>query len=291
MAKSRNQFSDLPPGRYDGITVYLRNGVVVKRCSKNERGNPSKSRIQTAGRVRWNNVQHLWSTFPKEWRPRYQNRAAGCSNYNTFMSLNMHGTPIYFTRQEAENYASVLVPLVVSHGILKEVVVEYDGTGLASNIVMGDFAITPQTTVGQFSKAIVENNRDFGHDDRLTFVVGTQMMDTLAPRARFMCHTVVLDLLSEQPLAEAVGGSDGFEVRGGVLASQVTTGAATWVHERPTADGETLVSTQRLWCDNEEMIALYTSPEALERAAATYSKGKVDFLAPEPTLADSAGKL
>ena len=113
MAKTRNIFSDLPPGRYDGITVYVRNGKVVKRRSKNDKGNPSKSKIQSSARLRWNNVQHLWSAFPQEWRPRYQNRAAGCSNYNTFMSLNMHITPIYFTRQEVENYASVLMPLVV----------------------------------------------------------------------------------------------------------------------------------------------------------------------------------
>ncbi len=291
MAKTRNIFSDLPPGRYDGITVYVRNGKVVKRRSKNDKGNPSKSKIQSSARLRWNNVQHLWSAFPQEWRPRYQNRAAGCSNYNTFMSLNMHITPIYFTRQEVENYASVLMPLVVSHGILKEIATEHDGTGVASNIAMGDFAVTPQTTVGQFSKAIVEHNRDFGQGDWLTFVQGTQEMDALAPRARFVCHTVVLDLLSVQPLAEAVGSSDGFEVRDGVLASSVATGAATWVHERPTADGETLVSTQQLWCDNEEMIAQYTSQEALARAAASYSKGKADFLRPEPTLTDTAGKL
>ena len=143
----------------------------------------------------------------------------------------------------------------------------------------------------QFAKAILKNNRDYAAGDQLTFVVGRQTEEASVPRASFVCHTVVLDLFSDQPLAEAVGGSDGFEVRGGVLASQVTTGAATWVHERPTADGETLVSTQRLWCDNEEMIAHYTSPEALERAASTYNKGKVDFLTPEPTLADTAGKL
>ena len=291
MAQLVSKFPILPPGRYDGFTVYMRNGKPIVRRSKNDKGNPSKSQVQSAARLRWNNVQRLWSAFPQEWRPRYQNRAAGCSNYNTFMSLNMHITPIYFTRQEVKNYASVLMPLVVSHGILKEIATEHDGTGLASNIAVGDFVVTPQTTVGQFSKAIVEHNRDFGQGDWLTFVMGKQTMDAFAPRAMFVCHTVVLDLLSVQPLAEAVGNSDGFEVRGGVVASRVVEGAATWVHERPTTDGETLVSTQQLWCDNEEMIAQYTSQEALARAAESYSKGKADFLRPESTLTDTAGKL
>ena len=291
MAKLGNKYPILPPGRYDDFTVYVRNGKFIVRRSKNEKGNPSKSQAQSAARLRWNNVQRLWGTFPEDWRPRFQNRTAGCSDYNTFMSLNMHDTPIYFTKQEVENFATVLVPLVVSHGILKEIVVEQDGAGLVSNIVLDDLVITPQTTVGQFAKAVMKNNRDYGQRDSLTFVRGTQTMDLVVPRARFECHTLVLDLYSEQLLSEAVGASDGFAVRGGVLASHVTEGAATWVHERLGSDGKRIVSSQRLWCDNAEMIAQYTSPEALARAAESYSKGKAAFLSPEPTLADTAGKL
>ena len=291
MAQSSNNFPSLPPGRYDGFTVYLRNGKPIIRRNKNDKGNPSKSVVQSSGRMRWNNVQRLWSEFPKEWRPHFQNRPVGSSDYNTFMSLNMHGTPIYFTKDEAKNYASVLVPLKVSHGILKEIAVEPDGVGLASGISVGDLEVTAQTTVGQFAKAIVENNRDYSHGDQLTFVVGRQRMDIVVPRASFECHTIVLDLMSRQPLEQAVGGHDGFEVRGGVLASRVTTGAATWVHSRPMAEGEMLVSPQRLWCDNAEMIARYTSPEALDRAAKSYGKAKAGMLTPDATKIETAGRI
>lgn len=291
MAQLDNKFPILPPGRYDSFTVYVRNGKPIVRRSKNDKGNPSKSQAQSAARLRWNNVQRLWSTFPKEWRPRFQNRALGCSDYNTFMSLNMHDTPIYFTKQEVANYATVLVPLLVSHGILKEIVVEQDGAGLISDIMLGGFVITPQTTVGQFAKAVMKNNRDYGHEDMLTFVVGWQTMDSVVPRAKFECHTVVLDLYSKQLLSEAVGASDGFAVRGGVLASHVTDGAATWVHERLGADGNRMVSAQRLRCSNAELIARYTSPEALERASQSYGRVEPELLAPDPTFADQAGKL
>ena len=291
MAQQNNNFPTLPPGRYDGFTVYVRNGVLVKRHSKNDKGNPSKSKIQSAARLRWNNVQRLWSEFPQEWRPRYQNRAVGCSNYNTFMSLNMHNTPIYFTKEEVLACASVLVPLEVSHGILKEIVMEPDGTGLASDIKVGNLNVTSRTTVGQFAKAILKNNRNFAMGDQLTFIVGRQREEASVPRTSFVCHTVTLDLTSDQLLSEAVGGSDGFEVRGGVLASHVVTGAAAWVHSRPVEGGEPLVSTQRLWCDNAELIARYTSLEALERASQSYGRVEPDFLAPDPTFADQAGRL
>ena len=291
MAQIDNKFPGLPLGRYDGITVYMRNGKPIVRRSKNDKGNPSKSKIQSAARLRWNNVQRLWSVFPREWRPLYQNRSVGSSNYNTFMSLNMHNTPIYFTKEEVQAYASVLVPLEVSHGILKEIVMEPDGTGLASDIKVGSLTVTPRTTVGQFAKAILKNNRNFAAGDQLTFIVGRQTEEASVPRASFVCHTVTLDLNSDQSLSEAVGSNDGFEVRGGVLASQVVTGAAAWVHTRPVEGGEPLVSTQWLWCDNAELIARYTSPEALERASKSYGRVKSDFLTPNPTFADQAGKL
>ena len=291
MAQLNNNFPTLPPGRYDDFTVYVRNGVFVTRRSKNCKGNPSKSKIQSAARLRWNNVQRLWSTFPREWRPLYQNRPVGSSNYNTFMSLNMHNTPIYFTKEEVQAYASVLVPLEVSHGILNEIVMEPDGTGLVSDIMVGNLTITANTTVGQFAKAILKNNRDYAVGDQLTFIVGRQTEEASVPRTSFVCRTVTLDLISDQLLSEVVGGNDGFEVRGGVLASQVVTGAAAWVHSRPVEGGEPLVSTQRLWCDNAEMIARYTSPEALERASQSYGRVEPGFLTPNPTFADQAGRL
>ena len=291
MAQIDNKFPGLPLGRYDGITVYMRNGKPIVRRSKNDKGNPSKSKVQSAARLRWNNVQRLWSEFPRDWRPLYQNRPVGSSNYNTFMSLNMHNTPIYFTKEEVKAYASVLVPLEVSHGILKEIAMELDGTGLASDIKVGNLSVTPRTTVGQFAKAIMKNNRNFAAGDQLTFIVGRQTEAASVPRTRFVCHTVTLDLTSDQLLSEAVGNSDGFEVRGGVLASQVVAGAAAWVHSRPVEGGEPLVSTQWLWCDNAELIARYTSPEALERASQSYGRVEPGMLTPNPTFADQAGKL
>lgn len=291
MAQLNNNFPTLPPGRYDGFTVYVRNGVFVTRRSKNDKGNPTKSLVQSAARLKWNNVQRLWGAFPREWRPLYQNRSVGSSNYNTFMSLNMHSTPVYFTKEEVQNRASVLVPLEVSHGILKEIVMEPDGAGLASDIKVGNLEVTPQTTVGQFAKAILKNNRDYATGDQLTFIVGRQTEEASVPRASFVCHTVTLDLASDQLLAEAVADSDGFEVRRGVLASQVVVGAAAWVHSRPVEGGEPLVSTQRLWCENAGYIARYTSPEALERASKSYGGIKKGFLTPNPTMSDTAGKL
>ena len=44
MAKTRNIFSDLPPGRYDGITVYVRNGKVVKGAARTTRATPQSRR-------------------------------------------------------------------------------------------------------------------------------------------------------------------------------------------------------------------------------------------------------
>ena len=291
MAQNKNLFPSLPPGRYDGVTFYMRNGKLIGRRSTNVRRNPSKTLVQSATRLRWNNVQRLWNEFPQGWRPHFQNRPVGWTDYNSFMSLNMHGTPIYFTKSEVKCRASVLVPLVVSTGILGEIAVSTDNEGLLSDIKVGDFVVTPQTTVAHLSRAVMRNNRDYCQGDQLTFLVGRQEMGNGVPQVRFEFFTVVLDLLSDQLLAQAVGGHDGFEVRSGVLASRVTTGAATWVHSRIVADGERAVSSQQMWCNNGELVAQYTSLEALQRAAESYGLVTVPTLTPNPTFIDTAGRL
>lgn len=258
-------------GKIDGATVYMRNGKPVMRKSKNSKPNPTKSASQSAARMKWNNVQRLWSEFPKDWQPIYQNRKAGSTNYNAFMSENMHTTPIYFTRKEKENYASVLVPLQITQGILPEIQTSLDEQGLTSKISTGDFEVTTETTLGQFAHAVIANNRNFANGDVITFVQGYQHFDgqEQTPRAIFKCNALELDITSSTPLLQAIGGRDGFEIRNGHVASFVTTGAATWVHSRVN-DNQTLVSSQRLWCDNAETIAQYTSPEALARAQRSY---------------------
>lgn len=283
----------LPPGKYDGMTIYMRNGKPVVRPSKNEKGNPSKSVTQKAQRMRWCNVQHLWSTFPEEWHPLFQSRPQGKTNYNMFLSANLHDTPVYFTKQEAENYSSVLVPLLISRGSLREIVISQDRNGINSNISVGDLVIAPETTVQDFSKAVISNNRNFCQGDIITFVAGRQqwMDDTAKPQVRFKCASLQLDLESEELLSAAVGQADGFTVRHGFLGSRMRKGAAAWVHERPQPSGDRLVSTQRLWCNNAEMIDRYTSKEALDRASKSYASSKSDPFTPDPTTADLAGRI
>lgn len=271
MAKLNNNLQSPVTGKLDGATYYMRNGKMVIRRSKNDRPNPTKSVAQSSSRMKWNNVQRLWSTFPKEWKPLFQNRKAGCSNYNAFMSENMHNTPIYFTREEKQNFASILVPLQVSQGILPEVVTEHNGQQLVSNIAVGNAEIN---TLGQLSKAIIKNNRDFCQGDILTFVVGEQKEEDGMPKAYFQTFDLTLDTYSEMPMAQAVEGKRGFDIVNGCIAYGITAGAATWVHSRQNQSGETLVSSQCLWCENTDLIAQYSSEEALTRAQKTYGEIK-----------------
>lgn len=270
MAKSNNNLQSPITGKLDGATYYMRNGKMVIRRSKNDRPNPTKSVAQASSRMKWNNVQRLWSTFPKEWKPIFQNRKAGSSNYNAFMSENMHTTPIYFTRQEQQSFATVLVPLQVSQGILPEVAAEFNGQELVSSITVGNLSVNDNTTLGQLAKAIVKHNRDFCQGDTLTFVVGEQMEEDGMPKVYFRTFDLTLDTNSEMPLSQAVEGKRGFDIVNGCIACGITTGAATWVHSRQNQGGETIVSSQSLWCENADTIAKYSTEEALTRAQQSY---------------------
>lgn len=258
-------------GKLDGATYYMRNGKMIMRRSKNRCSNPTKSVAQASSRMKWNNVQRLWGTFPQDWKPLFQNRKAGSNNYNAFMSENMHTTPIYFTRQERLNFASVLVPLQISQGILPEIVIEHNGQQLVSNISVGNAEIN---TLGQLANAIIKHNRDFCHGDVLTFVLGQQREELGIPKVYFHTYALTLDTHSNMPLQQAVAGKYGFEIVNGVMTCAITTGAAAWVHSRVKTDGETIVSSQCLWCENATTIAQYSSEEALLRAQKTYGEIK-----------------
>lgn len=271
MAKVNNNLQGPITGKLDGATFYIRNGKMVIRRSKNDRPNPTKSIAQASARLKWNNVQRLWGTFPQDWKPIFQNRKAGNSNYNAFMSENMHTSPIYFTRQEKQNFASVLVPLQITQGILPEIVAEHNGQQLVSNIAVGNTEIS---TLGQLAKAIIKNNRDFSHGDELTFVIGEQRDELGIPKVYFHTYSLTLDTHSDMPMQQAVEGKYGFEIVNGLMVCSITTGAAAWVHSRVKPDGEKIVSSQCLWCENADTIAKYTTEEALTRAQKTYGEIK-----------------
>lgn len=283
--------------RSGDFTWYERNGKRVMRKRHNDKGNPSKSELQDANRRRWKNSLNLWAAFVNcQWKPRYQDKKPGQNDYNRFMALAAQGTKIYLTKAEASNCASVLVPLTISDGTLPTIVAEFDGTGVRSNISVGDLAIDAETRVCDLAYAIMFGNQGFQKGDTITYVAGSQGVRSLyGPQVIFRSCVLPLDLDDQRTLAMLPFGSEAFGVREGFIASSVSQGACTWVHERKvSAGGKTITycSKQTMWCRNDEMIALYSGQAAREASMASYGKHiELPMLTPQPLPEDLVGKM
>lgn len=284
--------------RTGDTTSYDRLGKKVTRKRFNDVGNPSKNLVQDANRRRWMNVMNLWRAWDNiSWKPRYQTKGPGKTNYNVFTALAIQGTDIYLPKKEALNTACVLVPLTISNGTLPTIDTKFDGTGVRSDINVGNLAIGPDTKISELAQAILSNNQNFQKGDILTFVSARQEIwpPFDYPHVSFSSCSLPLDTHDDRPLSVLQHSAEAFCVREGFLASTIAEGACTWVHERQGGeDGkdQPYYSTQTFWCSNEEMINRYHSQAALDASIESYKPlPDTEFLTPDPQPEDLAGKL
>ena len=275
-----------------GVTTYQRLGKEVSRPSRNEVGNVTRSENQDLQRRRWYNAINLWRAFVNDgWKPRFQEKAPGQTDYARFTSYALQGTTIYLTMQQGREGGCVLVPVMVSVGSLPTIKTHFDGVGVTSDIRVGNFVITPQTTVSQLVRAIIYNNSNILKGDSLTFVAGDQQVrpsDNM-PVVLFRHCRLDLDPRDSRLLSSLRGSDEAFTIRDGLLASTVSQGACTWVQSRPGSLEQ--YSTQELWCGNDEMIQRYHSREAYEASSQSYGGIHPNgILEPDALPDDMAGR-
>ncbi|MDY4629520.1 MAG: hypothetical protein SO440_11530, partial [Prevotella sp.] len=103
------------------------------------------------------------------------------------------------------------------------------------------------------------------------------------PYCQFLATNVVLDKASEVKLLDLVS-KYGFATVDGFLGhiEGEGSGVFAWVHTRKSS-AKTLVSTQSLINNNDEMIAEYSGNQAYKRSVDTYGGENSAFLTPGTT--------
>ena len=260
-------------GRIGDYTIYQSDGNMIVRSRHNEtRHHRRMSEKQMRQCARMGNNIALWHAFPQRYRPYFQYRRKGVSCYCMFITYAMQAHPVYLSRQASRDAACVVSDVVVSQGSLIDIVVGHDGIAPVTNISLGRLTIDNDTTVRQFAQAVIDNNYDYLPGDRLRYYLFLQRVSgtTGLPTVRGHCQELALDLMDDRPLHLAVDNSNGFAQRGGRLAadSEVAGGMA-WVHIRLGEENQ-LVSTQRLVCNNGQLMDYYGSDEAFAEASRSY---------------------
>ena len=232
---------------------------------------PRRSARQMDRRTQWGNLAAIYKQFDSMLRRGYENLPPQMSVFNAFIQANIDVVKVYITKTIRLNGGAILAPYQITRGSLPSISMAKNASNiLVSNIRLGTLAIDANTTVGQFSQAVIDNNDNFDEGDQLTFFHGIQSIDTVTrtPRATIKGYKVVLSTAEDTKLWDVVD-RIGFSVNCLATSQQITNGAAVWVHSRETADGALKVSTQLFFVENSA-LATYQGRTAFTAAANSY---------------------
>ena len=269
-------------GSVGDLTFKSLNGQTVVSQKITEITNPRSDR-QMRTRMKWNNIIKFYSGIRPLINCGFENKPSICSDYNMFVKVNMQRTPIYLTKQAVAGGACIATAYQITQGSLPAIVVSGSGQNGKTDIRLGGLTIGSNTTVADFSAAVVNNNPDYRYGDQISFFLVKQLVNanTSIPYCQFSAAKVILDAANEDLLTDVTGGSTGFKAVDGNLGHSGNDGdcAYGWVHSRKV-DGKTLVSSQELLSANS-IEAEYQGENAFMLARTSYGETREAFLVPD----------
>ena len=277
-------------GSAGNLTFSVKGGEQIMSARIEKVRNP-RTPAQVSQRVKFPNVVATYRAFHGLLdecfeQKRRKKRVRLVSNYNRFMAINLLSRPVFLTRSESAAGYCIAAPYQISEGSLASIATQGTGTDTYTDIALGDLEITDDTTIAQFSNAVVRNNSLYEYGDAICYLSALQIVEvaTGVPRINASLYKVTLDAANEEPL-RTVAPSFGFSVTSGHLGhgEDIGQGAFAWVHSRRTYEG-LQVSSQRLVAYNT-LFQQYNNDIALDAATRTYGVQQV------PIAPDTSGDL
>lgn len=287
MAKFSSTLIEEASGKL-GKKLVMRNTAKGQILAKAPRkaSQPRRSEKQANTRFQMSNLLANYRLYSGKLAEAFENKGAGLSDANMYVSVNWGYQPVYMTRQMRLQGCCVLADNMFSTGSLDPIGYALNDDGkLVSDLDLG-FEISASTTVAQLSAALMQRSEGWEEGDQLTCFIGTQYLGSDGlPRATMKAHRVVISLEDSSTLWDVVS-SDGFSTVGGCLASGVVLEnmGCAWVHSRDQ-NNTTKVSTQRLVVVSD-VIAQYQTYAAMKAAADSYGgiNKKAVYLNPGSSL-------
>ena len=289
MAKFSSTLIEEASGKL-GKKLVMRNTAKGQILAKAPRkaSQPRRSEKQANTRFQMSNLLANYRLYSGKLAEAFENKSAGVSDANMYVSTNYGYHPVYMTRQMRLQGCCVLADNMFSTGSLDPIGYALnDGGKLVSDLNLG-FEIGATTTVAQLSTALMQGSAGWEEGDQLTCFIGTQYAGSDGlPRATMKAHKVVISLEDDTKLWDVVS-ADGFSSVGGYLASGVVLQnmGMAWVHSRDQ-NNTTKVSTQRLEVVSD-VIAQYQTYAAMKAAADSYGgiNKKAVYLNPGSSLTE-----
>lgn len=269
-------------GSIDNITYAYVGGDTIAKGKIAFPKNPRTNR-QMRRRVAWPNLVNLWQAFEGLDHPSFELAIGRVSDYNLFMSRNINGNQVYLQKDQAQQGASVVAGYLMSEGSIPAIDTQIaNGVG-KSDISLGTLVIDEETTVADFSNAVIQNNSDYENGDQISCFLFEQRVNSVTgiPYVKVRGSKLVLDSDNINELLADVVSPEAFSI----VDNKLGTGAAVqggvcYIHSRVTAHG-TEVSTQNIVVANS-ILANYQSDASRTAAIISYG-GNVqrEFLTPD----------
>lgn len=267
-------------GSVGDLTFKQVNGMTIVSEKITQMTNP-RSDGQMRVRTRWNNIVANYKAIRPKLKKGFETKAAGLSDFNMFMKMNMQKEPVYLTKQSVAGGACVAAPYQITQGSLPAIVTTGSGQNVTTDISLGSDGITSNTTVAQFAQAVVNNNPTYQYGDQITFFLVRQYVnaETSVPYVVVSSSKVVLDAADTTPLWNTVQ-RNGFTTQDGCLGHSGNDGDCCfcWVHSRKS-NGKLLISSQTLVSANTK-LAEYQGELAYNLARSSYGMSEDVYLSP-----------
>lgn len=241
-----------------------------------------RTRAQMARRVAWPNIVALWQSLEGIWHPSFERAGGRVSDYNLFLSANISQPGVFLTKKEVQAGGCVAAGYKITEGSLPSIQNEIANGVLRSDISVGTLVLDEETTVADFSNAIVQNNIaiDFGDQISLLYIQQFVNAVTAVPFVTASAYEITLDGDATGELLLDVLPADSIGLVDDKLASAFSVqGAAAFILSRKEQN-ETKVSSQSLVVANS-ILANYQSSSAETAAILSYGGNiQTQFLTP-----------
>lgn len=277
-------------GKVGTIRYYQRGGETYVRSSHNSVKNNPRTDAQMRHRIMFASKAALWSALNGNLRGAFTKKEGTQSDFNMFMKLN-DNAGVFFTKRQNAKAAQVIFPVQISDGKLESVIAVKEDGRIVSNIALGALATSADTTVSEFSAAVVSLNECFKYGDVLSFIAVLQRVNGEGiPKITSSFLKLELSRDDSRRLW-AVMPDYAFVNIGGYLGTDadLAAGCYTWVHSRN--DGKLLISSQILVSNNDDMIAQYSSDAQYELARNSYGTNPGSFFSSSDSDASASSQL
>lgn len=269
-------------GKVGNTTYYVEGGRQIARVSQNGSNygeGASRSEAQQFQRGKWGNLVNFYKVS-KKWIPKaYESKKRTQSDYNRFMQLNTPNARVYLTRNMYANGGCVVDAFRISEGSLRPINVQPKGAAYNTDLLLDIGEIVSSVTVGEFSESLIINNNHIHEGMQISFISYQQILSSDGvPSLVCTAYEVTLDKNNVDPILEYLPPFC-CQNNAGYLGTsdQISTGAFAYVLSE-TISGKTSVSTQTLIVKNAELLAEFTSAEAIKASIDSYGVDKDIFL-------------